>query len=67
MTFSSTEVYYEDGSGIRLLPAATELHFTQASYFLNYIYENGTIYIGNNNNNNTRRRNRRGREMRRNT
>jgi hypothetical protein len=28
---SSTELYYEDGSGIRLLPTATELRFTQAS------------------------------------
>ena len=43
---NSTGVYYEDGSGIRLLPDWTELHFTQTSYLPNYTYENGTIYIG---------------------
>jgi hypothetical protein len=46
MILSIQPKYYEDGISIRFFPEGTELRtLLITSYFPNYIYENGTIYI----------------------
>ncbi|HZC50831.1 MAG TPA: hypothetical protein VE244_17410 [Nitrososphaeraceae archaeon] len=42
---NSTEVYYEDGSSIRFFQTKQNCTLLITSYFSNYIYEYGTIYI----------------------